>query len=217
MAENAGHLATVNMTGTSTAMSAEACSLVSGKTYQIDNTAKRIIDPDVAVVVDDGGSPVSASDIESIDYLFGKVTFVGSYTPSGAITIDANYLPVAAVAYAKEYSFSKSTDMNDFTVFGNTSRKRSAGLKDSSGSIGFFGHGEDTVGANTLEAKLAADTEYLFEFSPASGAKRRVWGFLTDIPVNADPSALVEATLTWEGSNKTSQEGYEVSLAFEEV
>src|SRR3954470_11188317 len=38
----AGYVANVKMTGTSTLMTAEACSLVSGKTYQVTAAAKRI-------------------------------------------------------------------------------------------------------------------------------------------------------------------------------
>ncbi|MEB3029715.1 hypothetical protein VJI72_07995, partial [Parvimonas micra] len=70
----AGYSITVKETGTSTAMANEAATLISGKSYQIANAAKRIIDYNVAVVVMDGGTNVTAQ-LQSSDYLFGTVVF----------------------------------------------------------------------------------------------------------------------------------------------
>jgi len=132
----AGYLSTIYKPGTPTTMTAEATTLVSGKTYRITDKAKRVIDPATAVVVDDTGSPVAASDILDIDYLFGKVTFVGSYTPSGAITFDADYLPLAAIACARSFTFGASADIADDTCFNLTAvRSKKALLKDC--TVGF--------------------------------------------------------------------------------
>src|SRR5690606_14139279 len=90
----AGYNVALKTSSTSTAMTDDATTQIgSTKSYQITNTAKRVIDPDVAVVVEDGGTPVDADDIESIDYTGGTVTFVGGYTVSGSVTMTANYLP----------------------------------------------------------------------------------------------------------------------------
>ncbi len=91
LSSNAGYLATVKKGGTPTSTTAEACTLVSGKTYQINDTAKRVWDESVAPVVYDGGVD-HTSDVDSIDYLYGKVTFDSGYTVTGAVTVDVDYV-----------------------------------------------------------------------------------------------------------------------------
>ena len=94
----AGNSAKLYRSGTSTSMTAEATTLVTGKTYRMTNAAKRMLDPSVAVTVDDGGVPIASANIESIDYLHGIIVLDSGYTPSGAITVDANYLPLSQIA-----------------------------------------------------------------------------------------------------------------------
>ena len=45
----------------------------------------------------DNGVTVAAANIASIDYLFGQVTFVGGYTVTGPVTMDASYIPTATI------------------------------------------------------------------------------------------------------------------------
>src|SRR5256885_1059027 len=65
-----GYQATLKKPGTSTNSVGEACTLVSGKTYQINNTAHRILDRSFATVVKDNGVNHNV-DVASVDYLFG--------------------------------------------------------------------------------------------------------------------------------------------------
>jgi hypothetical protein len=113
----AGYVASLKETGTAIQMTAEATTLVSGKTYQINDTDRRIVDWTKAVVIDDGGVPVAAADIESIDHMFGKVTFTSSYTPSGAITFDAWYLPLTEIAQASSFTLTQTAETIDETDF----------------------------------------------------------------------------------------------------
>lgn len=113
----AGYKVTLKKSGSSTVMTDEATTLISGKTYQISNSAKRVMNRAVAVVVEDNGSPVSAVNIESIDYLFGRVTFVGGYTVNGAVTITGAYLPMSTIAKANSYTLTQTTNPIDNSVF----------------------------------------------------------------------------------------------------
>jgi len=102
-----GYLATLKKPGTSTVMTADAMTLVSGKTYQITNAAKRIINRAVAVSVLDNAI-VHTADVLSIDYLFGKVTFKAAYTPTTPITITGQYFPTIDLAKATSYTLTQT-------------------------------------------------------------------------------------------------------------
>jgi len=95
--------------GTSTVMTDEATTLVSGKTYQITDTAKRMINRAVAVTVEDNAVDHTA-DVESIDYLFGRVTFKSTYTVTGSVTITGEYFPTGVLAQWTGYTLTMSAD-----------------------------------------------------------------------------------------------------------
>ncbi|MEB3088243.1 hypothetical protein VJJ19_07375, partial [Parvimonas sp. D4] len=136
----AGYSITVKETGTSTAMANEAATLISGKSYQIANAAKRIIDYNVAVVVMDGGTNVTAQ-LQSIDYLSGTVVFIPTFTPAGAITVSGSYLPLVNIANGKSMTVTQQAaeiDESDYeTLYANDGwRVFSAGLRTVSLEIG---------------------------------------------------------------------------------
>lgn len=209
----AGYSAKLYRSGTSTAMTAEATTLVTGKTYRITNAAKRMLDPAVAVVVDDGGSPVSASDILSIDYLHGLVTFDPSYTVSGAVTFDANYLPLSQIADVYNASFSTSVMMLDDTVYEDTTVSRKAGLKDLSGSFSAYDEA-----ATAISSLMAAGTVLYLTWMQTGSAtadhlRARVLLESEDASVAVD--GLVESTYNVVGASTKSVEGRDVSWSFD--
>ena len=97
----AGYVASIKSSGTSTSMTSEAMSLVSGKTYKIASAAKEIFDYNQALTFSDGSGPISAANIDSIDYLFGTVTFVSTFTPTGSVTVTGHYLPMSEVSFSQ--------------------------------------------------------------------------------------------------------------------
>ena len=209
----AGYSAKLYRSGTSTSMTAEATTLVTGKTYRITNAAKRMLDPAVAVVVDDGGSPVSASDILSIDYLHGLVTFDPSYTVSGAVTFDANYLPLSQIADVYNASFSTSVMMLDDTVYEDTTVSRKAGLKDLSGSFSAYDEA-----ATAISSLMAAGTVLYLTWMQTGSAtadhlRARVLLESEDASVAVD--GLVESTYNVVGASTKSVEGRDVSWSFD--
>jgi hypothetical protein len=209
----AGYSAKLYRSGTSTSMTAEATTLVTGKTYRVTNAAKRMLDPAVAVVVDDGGSPVSASDILSIDYLHGLVTFDPSYTVSGAITFDANYLPLSQIADVYNASFSTSVMMLDDTVYEDTTVSRKAGLKDLSGSFSAYDEA-----ATAISSLMAAGTVLYLTWMQTGSAtvdhlRARVLLESEDASVAVD--GLVETTYNVVGASTKSVEGRDVSWSFD--
>lgn len=113
---NAGYLTTIKKSGSTTAFTDEATTLVSGKTYRINNTAKRVWDEGVAVVVKDNNVDHTA-DVVSINYLFGEVTFAGGYSVTGAVTVTGSYLPMTTVAQAQAWDLSLEADVLDATDY----------------------------------------------------------------------------------------------------
>lgn len=187
----AGYVATLNLTGTPTLMTAEPCALVTGKTYKVTSGVKQVIDPNTAVVVLDNAVDHTA-DVLNIDYLFGKITFKSAYTPTGPITITAKYLPLSAVANANSFTLgmtADAVDISDFaTVQGNSGhRVFNPGLQTVSLELkGFYAL------ANAWRTKIAARTLMVIDISPDGGGKTIMRGFY--LPQSSAQSGNVGAT-----------------------
>lgn len=110
----AGYVVKLMKGGTPTTITAQAMSLVSGKTYVVTDTTKQLIDLDTAVIVLDNAVDHTA-DVESIDFLFGKVTFKSAYTVTGPVTITAKYIPLTAIAGARTFNLAQTATANDNT------------------------------------------------------------------------------------------------------
>lgn len=113
----AGYCAKVRKSGTPTSFVASAMSLVSGKTYEISNRAQSVWDWTASLTILVSATPVAAADIESIDHLHGRVTFVSSYTPAGPVTATGTYLPLIDFARANSFNLSQTADTTDTTDF----------------------------------------------------------------------------------------------------
>lgn len=202
----------LSITGTTTATTGEACAVVSGKTYQITNAAKRVLDPAVARTWKDNGSGVSAANILSEDLLFGTVTFIPGYTPTTPITVDCNYLPRIAVAAVKQVKLSyklnskPNTPINgtgDQTIVGTTrSLSMTATLYDDLRTDLDSGTG----GEQSFATLLIAATPKLFEYDFKGDGTRvlRAWmipeGFGDDV---SSPDDLVMGDISWSLSDRS--------------
>lgn len=105
-----GFNATVKRAGTTTAFTGEAMSVEDGQTYIIDDFIKSLWDFDLEVTVNDNATPVDPSDIAEVDYMFGRVTFVDTYTPTGPITVDGSYLPTSSFGCANDVSLTQNAE-----------------------------------------------------------------------------------------------------------
>lgn len=167
----AGYKATVKKGGTPVTMTAEATTLVSGKTYIITATTKRLIDPLTAVVVKISGSDVT-SNVQDINYLTGEVTFKSSYTPASAPTIDGKYVPLADLAGYRNFTLSMkaaeldSTDIPTARANGGYATRDPAGLKSVSLELsGIY------KSANGFTALLDGRSYYVIEICPDGSDK----------------------------------------------
>lgn len=193
----AGYMAKIKKQGTSTVMTNEAATQVgASKTYKINTQSKEIFNPAVAVVVKDGGVDKTA-EIESINYLFGEVTFKSSYTVGGAVTITGEYYPTTTLGNAQSYTLTQTAetiDTSDFaTVQGNGGyRTYQVGLKTVSLEMsGFY-----NVTA-ALRAALQARSVLIVEIDPHGDGKSVARGFFKAVTEgqSGDVGALEEETV----------------------
>lgn len=173
----AGYMTTIKKIGTSTTLTDEPMALVSGKTYQVTDVTKRVLNRAVAATVSDNATPVSASNIESVDWLFGRVTFTAGYTPTGPITISGAFFPLAAVGCANSFTLTQQANANDNTCM-ETARTNDGyrtfeyGLKTVSLELqGIFKE------SNGFRALVQARSELVIEIDLAGDGKNVARGF----------------------------------------
>jgi len=197
-----GYAAKILKPGTSTVMTDEAMTLVSGKTYRITATAKRAIDRSVTVVVEDNAVDHTA-DVDHIDYLLGTVTFKPAYTVTGSVTITGNYFPMTT-AIAK---------YTGFTLNMTAEAIRNSDMPALQANLGYHTHtpGLKTVTLELPSVFLAADgwaeeiddrQEWLIEVNPDgtqfSGSIARGFFRLMSQRQSGNVGALEEENLRFE-------------------
>lgn len=200
----AGYVATIKKTGTSTPMTGEAMALVSGQEYQVVAPAKEVWDRQETFVVYDGVTDVTA-EVDSYNYLFGSLTFVGTYSVVGAITVDGAYLPLAAYGKAQEFTLTQSAENVDTTDFdtaqgNNGYRTFIPGLRQVSLDLsGFF------ATSNGFKTLLAAREETVIEISPDGVGESMCRGFFK--PMTTGQSGDV-------GGNETETVTFALSVPY---
>jgi len=129
-----GYIASLKKSGTSTAFSDEPMSNTSGNIWEIDDINKEVFDRVVTPVFYDNAVPIIDTDIESVNYLYGHVTFTG--VKVGPITVDGSYMPLADIAGAKEGTLNLTSSVHDVTDLSNEGyHNKITGMHDSSVSL----------------------------------------------------------------------------------
>lgn len=202
----AGHRSAIKTVGTSTAMTNEACTSISSTVYRITSTSRRVLDPTVAVTVNDNGSPVAAANV-TIDYLFGKVTRTGG-TFTGPVTVTANYLPLLDVAEGVAWSVAMSRTELDKTVMGNTDKAFLLGLGTAEGTIELLDLPTSDLDAGAGSVKLedifSNDTPKLLELTinpDGTPVYWRGWVRWAGIDLSAPLDELVKAAHKWRATS----------------
>ena len=192
-----GYTSTLKKQGTATSATGEAMTVVSGKTYAIDAVAKNMWDRSVAAVVYDGAVD-KTDEVESINYLFGEVTFKSTYTVTGAVTVDVDYFPTAVLARTNSYSLGMTMtpiDASDFAgVVANSGYNIfQAGLR--AVTLELTGIYDSAYNVKTV---LQGRDELVIELDPVGTSKSFMRGFfkvLTDSQ-GGDVGALEEETIS---------------------
>lgn len=161
-----GYQAVLKKTGTGTTAGAEAFTLVSGKTYQINTASKQIWDRTYASFKVYDNAVDHTADVLEVDYLFGKVTFKSTYVVGGPVTADIKYLATTALASFTGYTLTmtanaiKDTDIPTLQANGGYD-SHSPGLKTVSIDLPSV-----FASSNAWRAALIARAEYIIEINP---------------------------------------------------
>ena len=196
----AGYVVKIKEVGTPSAFTAEDMTLISGKTYRIDDVTKEIWDRNEASMdILDNAVSVADADIESIDFLFGKVTFVSGYTVTSPVTATGKFFPTAAVGKAQSYNLTQTAEAVENTDF--VTAQANSGRRT-------FQYGLKTVAleltgvydlSNDFLATLLARAETIIEINPDGDDKSRCRGFFRLISEgqSGDVGALEEETVNF--------------------
>lgn len=205
MAAIAGHSARLEATGASTAMTTEATTNLGSDIYQITDASKRVIDPTQSITVADGGGTVSAANY-TIDYLFGRIIF--GVTPTGSVTITANYLPRIEFACARSASINLERTALDKTCFQPDASAGQAAVKRFMGLITASGDLEDisspvatTFGSETLREEFlengTANQYWVLSVELGDGTIFRAFVQFPTLGYEISVDDLVVGNLSW--------------------
>jgi hypothetical protein len=194
----AGYVAKIyQVTGSATTATGLPTTLVSGKTYQVTDPTKRIWPVTQAVVVKDGGVDKTAF-VQSINFLFGMVTFLSTYTVTGAVTVDTAYYATTQVAGTRTFTLTMTADSVDNStmpsVQANTGHRTfQQGLKTVSLELG----GVYAL-SNGFRAALEARVPLIVEINPDGSGQSIARGYFTYTRQGQSgaPGALEEETVT---------------------
>lgn len=207
----AGYVASIKAQGTATAMNGEAMTQVPGSplVYAIADETKNVWDYTKGLVVMVNGIAVDESDIASIDWLFGRVTFDDSYVVGGAVTVNGEYLPMTEVARANSFTLTQTAESIDHTDYAiaranDGYRVFYPGLRTISLELGGFYDADDAVW-EILEGRQ----ETVIEINPDGSGMSLARGIFKLVTRNqsGDVGALEEQTRTF---NLSVPEGMDI-------
>lgn len=202
---SAGYNGALYAVGTSTAASQEACTEVSGTVFQITNTARRILDDEVDVVVR-VNTVVQATNTYTIDWNFGIITFDSSQTGT-TVDITMNYLPRILMAKIRTVGLAMQYDTVDTTAMGDATEDETLLTMRASMSIEDIDPATDEVNTSPSEdvADFFASRETkVWEYQPRTTSDRvyRLRSHMASLDIGGPSTGLVEAQFTVEGNKR---------------
>lgn len=209
--------------GTSTAFTNEPTTKITANTvYELQTDARRLLDPAVPPTVEvdadgagGGGYVTAAADTYTVDYLFGRITFLADQGASALVRVSGNFLPVLDLLEVHEWNFTSSRDVLDDTNVNNSAgqRTKKLGLGDLSGSFQTrslltVDH-DPGAGTQKLQDYLDNATPFLLEVLPGTGAKRfRAWVLLESSEGGGSVADLINNTVNFTGASRAVGAGW---------
>lgn len=196
----AGYVATIMRAGTSTALTNEPMSKVSGQVYQVTDATKRVLNRAVPLTIKDKGVKVDAENIKAVDYLFGQVTFASGYVVTGPVTIASGaYFPLQAVGCSNAFTLTQTANAIDNTCMDTAQTNK---------GYRTFEYGLKTVSlelqgiyksANNFLQLLQNRAELIIEINPDGQGKVIARGFFKAMSTgqSGDVGDLEQETITF--------------------
>lgn len=229
-----GFRATIKRGGTPTAFTeaqmnriAETTHTTAMSLFKMSNTTavdRTIFDRNTALSFKDTtATTISSTEIDTIDYLFGKVRLkTTAHTTS--ILVTGSYIPTVDVVGANTFNLQLGGDILDDTDFSSTGiRSRILGLRDVALTLGRWEHTTDQFWNDLLLKTSTGTTVAVVEIRPSDGSSSisRGWfvveannlsGSVNDLEaaeismqIDGDPSTRDNKSFTWsDGLTSTS-------------
>lgn len=204
----AGYLATVSLSGSSTAMVEEPCTQVSYVgtvgVHQITAPTKRVLDPAVPVTVFLVGGEAPANEY-TVDYLFGTITFLAGIAMDGdPVAVSANFLPIVQVAECRSASVAAERTELDTSVLGTVEKSLILGKRGATvemESLHLLSEDLDS-GGGTLVVDTIFDnaTPKLVQVYDGTARYFRGWCTLPITQQAIPADELITSSLTWRSS-----------------
>lgn len=183
--------------GTSTAFSNETCTEVSATVFQITDADKRVWDRTASITVEvstDGGSTWTENTDNTIDRLFGTITFDSSQTGND-VRVSGNYLPMTNVAEAKEFEWSLTRNITDKSAFNDDDNEKSYG------SLAFEGSGTLNYDSTAdFESDINDKTFRVMEFQQGESVDARAWVVVASDEETTERNSPVEESVSFSGA-----------------
>lgn len=132
-----GQTASVYVTGTPLTLTSEATTDVGAlhTTYQITNAAKRVVNRDYAVLVEQSPSPYSVwTTVPSTNYTFkhlsGQVVLTSAIGATDHIRISGQYLPLSIAGNATDWALTMDANLVTTTVLHSSWKSQQAVVKE---------------------------------------------------------------------------------------
>ena len=184
-----GHLCEVKAQSSAVAMTDEATTTSDNISYQITDSAKRIMDINTTVVVGGAGS-----DRYRVDYINGTIIFHESGTRT--ITVTGAYVVPTTVATADSFSFNGSADALEFTQFQDTAKQFQAGLTSGTATLGRFFVTDDLFRQAILDKEIK-----VLEYHVDASNSIKFYGLITSASPDAPVADLIKETMNFQITN----------------
>jgi hypothetical protein len=135
--------------------------------------------------------PTEAASGYTLNRLNGKVTYAAAL--SRTIKVSGSYLPMSTAAYANDMSRKKECDLFEITDFGDTNKKRMAGLLSASGTVTQLDL-TDTTYADALTAGVPVVLE---DRDAAASEPNRTWVLFDSDEIKAAVNDLQNEPVSW--------------------
>ena len=206
MAATAGYLAAISITGTATTMTGEAMADISGganTSFQITDTAKRVVDPATAIVINDLNTGGAWAGTFTINYLTGTVTLSGAAV--GGITITGKFLPVRQIAQAYELDVSLTRNLVETSLLGTEHTQRTSTLGDISGSVTCYDTGLEQYTDVSLASVLQSGVSKVMEINWNGGTNYlKFFAKLESVDASASVDGVQTATASFSMDGQTA-------------
>lgn len=213
MASTAGWKARVRVPGAPVAITNEATTANGARTqYQVTNTARRVLDPQLGVSVQqsaDGVTWTGASGY-TLNRLTATVTFSVARAAGTQVRLSsASYLPLVTAALSHGYSWTltaeqiKATDFDGASTSGGFETGKTAGLFDVSGTLDRW-----WISDNFFTNALLNANVLVLEFMPDRSSATPdllVWAVISKEAIQSATGSVVGTTVDWQGTRDADE------------